>query len=263
MAPTILSMVVWEDMGATFLEVCMKRESNYEDINYGERNLNTLSYATDSGAKQLRDYSVSTDKIDVVFRNLEERLIQEINRAEYVVGCVAWFTSFNILDALAGKNCQLIVQKEDFLRPDIDSGNNWKQLLMRKYSALDNAYDRWMLPGEVGYADMSGCQHIDSVRCVGNRNVDKNPAFPRMHNKFVLFCEEIDGEHHSRIAPYAVWTGSFNFTKNAGYSLENAVIIRDQDIVNAYAKEYGQIAMLSEPLDWGYDWCAPEYRVGT
>lgn len=41
-----------------------------------------------------------------------------------------------------------------------------------------------------------------------------------------------------RIVPYAVWTGSFNFTKNACASFENAVVLREPAIVKAFFEEY-------------------------
>ncbi|MGG6325682.1 hypothetical protein ACQ5UC_18795 [Vibrio cholerae] len=67
----------------------------------------------------------SSNGINVYFRDLEKHLISHINKADLVVGAVAWLTSESILDALASvKNVQIVVQKEDFLRPDIYSRNN-------------------------------------------------------------------------------------------------------------------------------------------
>lgn len=58
----------------------------------------------------------------VFFRDLKTRLIEQINRADYVFGCVAWLTDHDILTALGKKRgVQLLVQKEDFLRPDSDA----------------------------------------------------------------------------------------------------------------------------------------------
>jgi len=70
-------------------------------------------------------------------------------------------------------------------------------------------------------------------------------------------------DRESGLEPYAVWTGSFNFTKNAGFSLENAVIMRNPKIVNAYLLEWANVEAISEPLDWENDWVAPEWRIGT
>jgi phosphatidylserine/phosphatidylglycerophosphate/cardiolipin synthase-like enzyme len=86
-----------------------------------------------------------------------------------------------------------------------------------------------------------------------------------MHNKFVLFCnvKEAEGDGFPEITPYAVWTGSFNFSKNATFSFENAVVLTDQAVVQSYYREWGQILALSEPLNWEDPWCAPEWRIGS
>lgn len=69
--------------------------------------------------------------------------------------------------------------------------------------------------------------------------------------------------YHADYKPYAVWTGSFNFSDNGTKSFENAVVIEDVAIAEAYLEEWGQIAALSEPLDWSSEWMAPEWRIGT
>jgi hypothetical protein len=75
-----------------------------------------------------------------------------------------------------------------------------------------------------------------------------------MHNKFLVFCRHTDGD----LAPYAVWTGSANFTRNSRASFENAVLIRDPAIAGAYFKEWMQIVKFSEAPDRQ----APEPRYG-
>ena len=62
---------------------------------------------------------------------------------------------------------------------------------------------------------------------------------------------------------HCVWTGSYNISQTATKSLENAVVIRDQVIAEAYFNEWSQIMALSEPLDWESEWVAPEWRIGT
>jgi hypothetical protein len=50
--------------------------------------------------------------VEVVVRNVEQRLIAEITSATIVVGCVAWLTSGPILDALARtQGVSIVVQK--------------------------------------------------------------------------------------------------------------------------------------------------------
>ena len=140
--------------------------------------------------------------------------------------------------------------------------------------------DRYYIGGLVSSLSVSYSPSIAPVRCVGNYNSDKKPAMPRMHNKFLIFCSAeverllipADSEYSSgppfeeefvRFVPYAVWTGSFNLTFNAANSLENAVYITNEDVVDAYFKEWQQILALSEPLDWTKAWVEPEWRIGT
>lgn len=202
------------------------------------------------------------------FRDIETHLLHHIAEADAVVGCVAWLTSKAILDALAMKDpVSLVVQKEDFLRPDLGSRGKWAQQLRRRYDALRCSWDR--LDFDL-YLSTFGDPTLQPVRCVGNYNREKHPAFPRMHHKFVVFGKcVINAEYEEgwygryRFAPYAVWTGSFNFTENAIRSLENALFVTDANIVQAYYAEWERVVSLSEPLDWESDWVAPEWRIGT
>lgn len=225
-----------------------------------------------------QDNSVLEGDTKVYFRDLKDRLIKHIEEADLIFGCVAWLTDGDILDALKRcPNVSIVVQKEDFLRPDMKPYSNWKEWLRAKYDALKCGVDRcrWSL-GQLMYvlSVNSWDGTIDPVRCVGNHNSAKSPAFPRMHNKFLVFVKLLPSEEEpdedqdpedvgGSIDPYAVWTGSFNFTKNAGHSLENAIYITDKNIVQAYHKEYQQIFAISEPLDWETAWAVPERRIGT
>ena len=214
------------------------------------------------------DNSVTSKSgITVYFRDIEENLLAHLKKADAVFGAVAWLTSYSILDALAEvENVSLIVQKEDFLRPDIGSSSDFKKTLRNKYSNLKCNLTRYSFQNILSSVSVSSDPSIEPVRCVGNHNRDKKPAFPRMHNKFIIFSKvENSKEEHGVeiVTPYAVWTGSFNLTKNATMSLENALYITDEDVVKAYFEEYGQIAAMSEPLDWNTDWVAPEWRIGT
>ncbi len=125
-------------------------------------------------------------------------------------------------------------------------------------------------PG-AGQMSFASDPSLDPIRCVGNHNKEKSPAFPRAHHKFVVFCKsgiiaKADRRYENEdqtFDPYEVWTGSFNFTKNATNSFENAIVSRDHNLVRAFFNEYGQIAALSERLDWNADWTTPEWRIGT
>lgn len=209
----------------------------------------------------------------VYFDNLADHLIGHIRQSKIVVGCVAWLTSADVLRALADVpgGVSIVVQKEDFLRRDIRTRSNWKTELRRLYGALKFPYFRCAMDGLVGSLSCACDPTIDPIRCVGNHNSNKAPAFPRMHHKFLVFCDSSDTTYSDddgepwgiRILPRAVWTGSFNLTYNATLSLENSVLLTDPDLAAAYYHEWEYIMGLSESLDWESEWAAPEWRIGT
>jgi hypothetical protein len=241
-------------------------------------NLNELLIENADGPSQaLKDCRATTEdgQTTVLFKNLEQELILRIRQADVVVGCIAWLTSNRILRELAKKRgTLLIVQKEDFLRPDLDATTDWPRKLRRLYDALPrtlNRYD-WAFHGTSLHGmSYAGDPSIDPVRCVGNLNAKKSSAFPRAHHKFVVFCRLLRAASQTKedeaqapsFEPYEVWTGSFNFTKNATYSFENAIVSRDKNIVRAFFQEACQIAALSERLDWETEWTAPQWRIGS
>jgi hypothetical protein len=248
-------------------------------------NLNELSISTDNGVVGLTDHNtlmknLAFDKVEVYFKNLEKALIQKIvdNSDGFIFGSVAWLTSESIIDALSKcDNVQILIQKEDFLRPDYCDNANEKQRrtkYRRLYAKLKFIHDRYDCVEPICNLSVCGDPTVDPVRCVGNFNFGQKKAMPRAHNKFLVFCKQVkvstSGTRQNKEIIYksvAVWTGSFNFTANAERSFENAIYLEDTSggnpIINSYLKEHHQIFALSEPLDWEHEWSEPEYRIGT
>lgn len=229
--------------------------------------LHSLLIETDSGTKALQDYGITAAgvAVEVVFQGLESRLIALINEAEVVVGCVAWLTNHAILNALIERRgVSIIVQKEDFLRPDVAAKIGWQFRLRQAYGLLPSM-SRYSFPTLVGGLSVCSSPDLASVRCVGNHNAASTTG-PRAHHKFAVFCRwnhQDDDAYGGEIEPYAVWTGSFNFTETANRSFENAVVVHDVGVATAFLHEYSQIVALSEPLDWDCPWVQPEWRLGT
>src|SRR5262249_54456084 len=132
-----------------------------------------VTYTFDQRADEARDNSAaSADRtVRVYFRNLEDRLIQHVREAEMVVGCVAWLTNENILKALSEvkHGVAIVVQKEDFLRPDLGSDSSYKRKRRSLYEALRAVHHRLPIewPGLIGNLNLTGGAEIDPVRCVG------------------------------------------------------------------------------------------------
>lgn len=211
--------------------------------------------------------------VKAYFGELASPLAYHISQCNFVVGCCAWLTHERVIDALGSiwGGCQVVCQKEDFLRPDALSARGWKWRLHGMYSKLSCRVGRHECAKVALMPELSVCMdegQMQPVRCVGNHNSDKHPAFPRMHHKFLVFCDVLEsgGEdpwYQWRPQPKAVWTGSFNPTANGTRSRENAVVVEGEHIAMAYFREWYQMFALSEPLEWESEWCAPEYRIGT
>lgn len=206
--------------------------------------------------------SATSGVVSCVFTDLEARMVDEIGRYPMIVGCMAWLTNENVLKALAAKEwVQIVVQKEDFLRPD--SGKWSERRLRALYEGL-RFQARWDF--DLNY-NTSGDDSMGAVRCAGvSYGREKTP--PRMHHKFLVLCdvETLAGGEDCMVVkpiPRAVWSGSFNATHNGSRSLENALIIRDEQIAKAYFNEWKVVLGLSEPLNWAERYMQPEYRIGT
>lgn len=196
----------------------------------GKEKINLNDYAKN-------DYCAETKaRISVHFKDLESILMGYIIEAEAVVGCLAWFTSHPLLTALADKRgVSIVVQKEDFLRPDLDHSAKWHLRLRGAYEALPPLTLK--------------SEELNPVRCLGICNGERNR--PLMHHKFLVFCEVVRvGGRDEVMLPYAVWTGSYNPTANATHSFENGIYIESEEIAGAFHREWRQVVELSEPLDW-------------
>ncbi|MBI4488795.1 MAG: hypothetical protein HY694_06885 [Deltaproteobacteria bacterium] len=209
--------------------------------------------------------------LEVYFRNLEDHVVEHIRDADAIVGCVAWLTSPRILGALASvqRGVSIIVQKEEFLRPDLGVRNSdkWRQYLRSRYAAL-RSLECWPDTLNMVTDALIEDMRIEPIRCAGMVR-EGYPAQPRMHHKFLVFCKRksaprkpVDKEEVTDWPkPYAVWTGSFNFTNNGNHSLENAVFIEDQSVAQRYYEEWQNVAWLSESLDWTSRWVVQEWSV--
>lgn len=222
-------------------------------------------------------------RVEVVLRNHAERLIELIEESSNMdIFCaVAWFTNFEILDALArarsrGVKIAIVVQKEDFLRPETAEGDivvGYNKVLRKKYDSLglledtpifdeDNLLNRFCKIYESRDAEWCSdlanekASHasISAVRCVGNHNSDNAPSFPRMHNKFCVFIRDTQS---------VVWTGSYNFSFAATQSLENAVVIYSDEVADIYFKEFATLFLISERLDWTSRWACSTLHYHT
>lgn len=229
--------------------------------------------------KDLYDFSLEAIDLNVAgasvhFRNIENAIVARIDQADVVVGCVAWMTSEPILSALSRKiGASIILQKEDFLRPDTNQDFANKTVLRGLYDSVVPVslmeFEREIqVRGKSALIDADGRMSLFSFRCIGHVKQPHEYAMPRMHHKFLVFCKYVENFDYadpefSPYVPYAVWTGSYNMTNNATYSLENGIYIPSSDIARRYYHEWEQLIMVSEPLDWTSDYAEPELEINT
>lgn len=248
-----------------------------------------LNLVAGDGLPEQRDHGCISGSVQVVFREHLPRLTEIIYEAGeqglVCVGSVAWLTEFTVLDALATLATAIVVQKEDFLRPDHGDDVNpvaWKAVLHEKYDAVAESdehhplFRRQNMPDPLGGISLFSNQRISGVRCFGNRNRrdGKQRRTPLMHHKYLIFADlslEPEPAHEGdevlrgtiRWDPRFVWTGSCNLSNMARRSRENSVIIRKPAIAQAYLKDWAELMSVSEPLDWDADWVDPQWHEGT
>ena len=251
-----------------------------------------LNRLAGNGYAEQHDHGCVSANLEVVFRDHKPRLLRLFREAReeglVCLGAVAWLTDFEILDAMATVPTSLVLQKEDFLRPDSpdDLGNqrySWRDTLREHYEAVaesaaaDPRFCRYNFPPPLGGMSLLGDHTIAGVRCVGVRNaraVGERQMPPLMHHKFLVFARlsfvpkpghegEADPPVQPVWEPRIVWTGSYNPTRRSRRSRENSVIIRDPVIAAAYLREWMELMCLSEPLDWDSEWVAPQWHEGT
>lgn len=203
------------------------------------------------------DYSHRSGNITVHFRGIKEKLLSEIKESEIILGAVAWLTDHDILEEISKKPCQILLQKEDFLRPDMEvSLSNGSKLKLKKaYDEISFDYTSMNFSNKIMELSYDDIFDIEPVRCFGYLTDKYRHCSPKMHNKFLIFAEfDIDSK---KIKAKKVWSGSANLTVISMHSLENAILIEDEIIATQYLKEYEYIYYLSESLNWDSTWASP------
>lgn len=217
--------------------------------------------------------STGISHVEVGFRNLHREVISKIEQTDVVVGYVAWLTHAKVLDTLARTHgVSILVQKEEFLRPDLNAKDDWANRLRVQYDQLrpitvpvEGWYETPTDDDDEICPELGDPVDVKAVRCVGHCPSKKGPAIPRMHHKFLVFCHAPEDQEAWPVLykPYAVWTGSLNLTANGEASLENALYIESTEVASAYHSEWEQLLEVSEDLDWSSQYAAPALQVNT
>lgn len=195
---------------------------------------------------------ITTGLVCPYFDKLEEHLIGYIEKASYIIGCVAWLTNNNIINALEDKKgIKIIINKEEYISSKMESGQKFYYKCLRgKYNDLPDLF----------HLNCNCCQN-QMIQCskfmdlFGQVSIDENNQngailtcgivnnLSKMHHKFLVFFDE-------NMHPVGVWTGSYNLSKTSNFSLENALYISDQKVIMEYIKEFMAIFPYSESYNW-------------
>jgi hypothetical protein len=195
---------------------------------------------------------ITTEETNVYFNDLENKLIEKINEASYVIGCVAWLTNKKIIKALEKKEgVKIIIQKEKFLKRDYNyyiCFNKYYVNLRKGYKSLPNLFNNIDNINveenspmfQICNKKLSDDTDLDGIRCFGYANMRNKPL---MHHKFMVFLDK-------DMVPYGIWTGSYNFTNNANRCLDNVLYTSNITLIEKYIEEFEQLLFLSERLNW-------------
>ena len=149
-------------------------------------------------------------KTTVYFENLQQIVCAAIMEADCVVGCVAWVRCKKIISALMQRPCMLLVTSDRVHRANRAAFGNLTPI-----------------PGLCRQA----CSIVGTAR---------GKFRPLMHNKFLVLLR--------KNKPYAVLTGSFNFTVHSSSNLENIVRIDNKEIAECYYSEAKAISEIARPV---------------
>ncbi|QGR53967.1 phospholipase domain-containing protein [Moumouvirus maliensis] len=184
------------------------------------------------------------------FENLEEKIIGYINNSKYIIGCVAWLTSDNVLAALKKTHgCKIIVNKEEFLSSNMILGSkSYYKSLRDKYDSLPDILENNCLCCN---KKITECNKFSEIIGLNNKNNKEGAVLTcgivnnlsKMHHKFLVFFDQ-------NFKPIGLWTGSYNLSKTSNYSLENALYITDKNVITEYIKEFKTVYQYSENYDW-------------
>jgi hypothetical protein len=179
--------------------------------------------------------------------------ISEHGKGKTILGCMAWLSNKKILKCLIenAKRVLFLVNDEDY--------SSWTKVL--------HYYDRLPRFEEPLHSAFFGSKSLlraldrdnlgnkrdvctfEPVRCFGNSAFASGNAASLMHNKIIIFFEEMRLPGGKIVeAPVSFITGSYNCTDNASNNLENAVFIKSKKGAEHCFYQFSIIMSHSRPL---------------
>jgi hypothetical protein len=183
------------------------RVSTLSSTNSGAKNsevenqINDIQPVQEITGPELQPKSVT---IHSHFENIEMAILQYLKLCDGAKICAAWLTSEKLVEQLSvmGEIGLIIGSTEKLTPGNPEYKSQWVHTLLRDLPNMVYVY-----------------------RGVAGRGL--------MHNKFIVLLRENQ--------PYAVITGSFNYTYSANTNWENIVYIESEEIALSYLEEYNKI----------------------
>lgn len=213
-----------------------------------------------------RVHTHPTGPAEVVFDEIPQRFCREVDRWDAVFVAAAWVGDPTILKVLASRpTAAVIVTKDQLVQfgsyADPRTPAPRKRVLEQLRLLRDHRVRVEGLPAfddsELLLVGRDGKQvdWVAGVRCFGAAGgVD-------IHHKFAVFAEVEQTGAGPCYLPRQVWTGSFNFTVGSGGRCENAVLLEDPTIADAYLTEWCRVLVMSEPVPWENRKFTPEWSL--
>jgi len=142
--------------------------------------------------------------MEAYFTDIEKVICQKIKTADKVYICAAWLTSPAIIDACAEMDAVALLDEDSKL---IEGSSSYDSKLVRR---LKKSFQKI--------------------------HIYKNTSRRCLHNKFIILSSDDE--------PYAVITGSYNFTISANFNYENIVYIEDKALSKQYFDEFCRLVAL-------------------
>jgi len=194
--------------------------------------------------------------VRISFGDHKRRLLGLIRHYPAMVGCVSWFTDYDVLDALKDRWCNFIVNHEEWYA---------ERTTLGKYRELGRNPETTIFPELPANApaDFLRSSMSSRFRSVGTASGTPGKSKPKMHHKFVVFCyprsvrcvdgrlvDDPDGQLRilDRRCAAGVFTGSYNVTCNAEASLETSLFIESPAVAQCFYDEYMRVLTISAPV---------------
>jgi len=142
------------------------------------------------------------------FTQIENVICDYMKSADEVFICVAWISSIKIIDMASMLNSHLLIAQQSKF---ISGSYDYNRELFQQ---LKKSFSQV-------YMYTQGVDHI-------------------MHNKFMILCRDS--------SPYAVITGSYNYTIQAKKNCENIIYIENSQVASAYKNEFERLLEKCTPL---------------